>query len=45
MRLAQMGMNTAATGLNLDACRATSMCNATHCFGIDDTIYGGECDW
>ena len=41
MRLAQLGLESAATGLMLDACRATSMCNATHCMGIDDLSFGG----
>lgn len=41
MRLAQMGLDTAATGLMLDGCRATSMCNTTTCLGIDDMVFGG----
>lgn len=41
LRLAQLGLETAATGLMLDACRGTSMCNTTHCMGIDDLTYGG----
>ncbi|KAI8100329.1 hypothetical protein M9435_006813 [Picochlorum sp. BPE23] len=42
MRLAQMGLDTAATGLMLTGCRATSMCNTTTCLGIDDTSFGGQ---
>lgn len=26
----------------LDACRATSLCNAEGCNGIDDLTYGGQ---
>eukprot|EP00204_Picochlorum_oklahomense_P003225 CAMPEP_0118797966 /NCGR_PEP_ID=MMETSP1161-20130426/416_1 /TAXON_ID=249345 /ORGANISM="Picochlorum oklahomensis, Strain CCMP2329" /LENGTH=102 /DNA_ID=CAMNT_0006725215 /DNA_START=3 /DNA_END=308 /DNA_ORIENTATION=- len=37
-----MGLDTAATGLMLNGCRATSMCNTTTCLGIDDTSFGGQ---
>eukprot|EP00890_Picochlorum_soloecismus_P003506 jgi/Picsp_1/4156/NSC_01665-R1_---NA--- len=42
MRLAQLGLDSAATGLMLDSCRATSMCNATNCLGITDLSFGGQ---
>ena len=41
-RLQQLGLQEAATGLMLDACRATSLCNAEGCNGIDDLTYGGQ---
>jgi hypothetical protein len=41
-RLQQLGLQEAATGLMLDACRATSLCNADGCNGIDDLTYGGQ---
>jgi len=41
-RLQQLGLEQAATGLMLDACRATSLCNAYECNGIDDLTYGGQ---
>ena len=41
MRLAQLGLDSAATGLMLNSCRATSMCNSTNCLGITDLSFGG----